>query len=65
MEPRLLTVKELANYLGVNRFSVYRWVAQKRIPHLRVDRLIRFDLREVEEFMKRRPTGEIRAEAGR
>lgn len=65
MEPRLLTVKELANYLGVNPFTVYRWVEQKKIPHRRVDWLIRFDLREVEDFMKRRPTGKIHAEAGR
>jgi len=65
MEQRLLTVKELANYLGVNPFSVYRWVEQQRLPHRRVDRLIRFDLREVEEFMRRRPTGNIHAEAGR
>jgi len=65
MEQRLLTVKELADYLGVNRFSVYRWVEQQRIPHRRVDRLIRFDLREVEEFMTRHPTEKIRAEAGR
>ena len=56
MMERLLTVRELAEYLGVNRFSVYRWVEQQKIPHRRVDRLIRFDLREVENFMKRRAT---------
>jgi excisionase family DNA binding protein len=65
MEQKLLTVKELAQYLGVNRFSVYRWVRQQKIPHRRVDRLIRFDLREVEEFIRRRPTGKIHAEDGR
>jgi excisionase family DNA binding protein len=65
MEQKLLTVKELAQYLGVNRFSVYRWVEQQKIPHRRVDRLIRFDLREVEEFMRRRPTVKIHAEDGR
>jgi excisionase family DNA binding protein len=65
MEQKLLTVKELANYLGVNRFSVYRWVEQQKIPHRRVGALIRFDPREVEEFMARRPTGKIHAEAGR
>jgi len=65
MEQRLLTVRELANYLGVNRFSVYRWVERQKIPHRRVGGLIRFDLREVDEFMTRRPTGKIHAEAGR
>ena len=57
MMERLLTVRELAEYLGVNPFSVYRWVAQHKIPHRRVDRAIRFDLREVDEFMKQRATG--------
>jgi excisionase family DNA binding protein len=54
MEDRLLTVRELAAYVRVNPFSVYRWVAQKRIPHLRVGRTLRFRLEDIDEFMRER-----------
>jgi excisionase family DNA binding protein len=54
MEDRLLTIRELAEYLRVNPFTVYRWVAQKRIPHLRVGRTLRFRLDDINEFMRER-----------
>ena len=54
MNNRLLTVRELAEYVRVNPFSVYRWVAQKRIPHLRVGRTLRFRLDDIDEFMRER-----------
>ena len=54
MEDRLLTIREMAEYLRVNPFTVYRWVAQKRIPHLRVGRTLRFRLDDVNNFMRER-----------
>jgi len=54
MEDRLLTIRELAEYLRVNPFTVYRWVAQKRIPHLRVGGTLRFRLDDIDEFMRER-----------
>jgi excisionase family DNA binding protein len=54
MGDRLLTVRELAEYVRVNPFTVYRWVEQNRIPHLRVGRTLRFRLEEINEFMRER-----------
>jgi excisionase family DNA binding protein len=54
MNDRLLTVRELAEYVRVNPFTVYRWVAQNRIPHLRVGRTVRFRLEDIDEFMRER-----------
>jgi len=54
MNDRLLTVRELAEYLRVNPFSVYRWIAKNRVPHLRVNRSIRFRLEDVERSMRER-----------
>jgi excisionase family DNA binding protein len=54
MGDRLLTVRELAEYLRVNPFSVYRWVEQNRIPYLRVGRTLRFRLEDIDEFMRER-----------
>lgn len=51
---RTLTVRELADYLKVNPCTVYRWVEQGKVPHLRlVRRNIRFRLEEVEQHLQR------------
>jgi excisionase family DNA binding protein len=54
MNDRLLTVRELAEYVRVNPFTVYRWVEQNRIPHLRVGRTVRFRLDDIDKFMRER-----------
>ncbi|HTV11371.1 MAG TPA: helix-turn-helix domain-containing protein [Acidimicrobiales bacterium] len=41
--PKLLTMDELAERLGVTRRHVRRLVAERRVPFLRVGRFIRFD----------------------
>jgi excisionase family DNA binding protein len=38
----LLTVKQAASYLGAAPQTVYRWVAEKKIPYVKVGRLVRF-----------------------
>ncbi|WP_414654221.1 helix-turn-helix domain-containing protein [Hyalangium sp.] len=39
---RLLTVEEVARYLGVSRATVYKLCSEGRLPHLRVSNAIRF-----------------------
>ena len=41
--PRLLTMDQLAERLGVTHRHVRRLVAERRVPFLRVGRFIRFD----------------------
>ena len=41
--PKLLTMDELAERLGVTRRHVRRLVADRRVPFLKVGRFIRFD----------------------
>jgi excisionase family DNA binding protein len=54
MNDRLLTVRELAAYVRVNPCTVYRWVEQNRIPHLRLGRTLRFRLDDINQFMRER-----------
>ena len=46
-----VTVAEIANRLRVSRHTIYSWVSQKRIPYLKVGRLLRFDLHVVEQWL--------------
>ncbi|MBN1461060.1 MAG: excisionase family DNA-binding protein [Armatimonadetes bacterium] len=48
---RLVTVRELAGYLAVPESWVYQRTADGSIPHVRVGRYVRFDLRAVERWL--------------
>lgn len=49
-----LTVKNLAQILGVSKITIYRWAQEKFIPHYKVGAAIRFDKDEVLEWAKKR-----------
>ncbi|MDP9299722.1 MAG: helix-turn-helix domain-containing protein [Actinomycetota bacterium] len=50
VEP-LLTVKELSRFLGVAQGTIYGWVADDRIPHIRLGGAIRFDAHIIEAWI--------------
>jgi excisionase family DNA binding protein len=52
MEKRFIGIEELAAYLGLAKGTVYIWVCQKKIPYLKMGRLVKFDLREIELWLK-------------
>jgi excisionase family DNA binding protein len=55
-EERLINAKEAARYLGVTPNTIYVWVEQKRIPHLRtMGYTIRFLKSELEPYRVRVP----------
>ena len=49
---RLLTVQDAARYLTVSVSTLYGWVWQRRIPFVKVGRALRFDPRDLEDFIK-------------
>jgi excisionase family DNA binding protein len=57
--PRLLTVDQLAEHLGTSRRHLRRLIAERRIPYVKVGRLIRFDPDEIADWLDagRHPTG--------
>jgi excisionase family DNA binding protein len=48
----LLTVKDVAAWLQVKEKTVYAWVSQRRIPCVKINRAIRFDEREIEQWLQ-------------
>lgn len=51
MEDRWLSVNEIADYLGVTRDSVYRWVTQRKMPGHRVGRLWKFRKGDIDQWV--------------
>lgn len=50
---RPLDVNEAAAYLGVTARWVRRAVAERRIPHLKVGRYVRFDQEDLDAYLQR------------
>ena len=57
LEKRFLRIEELSKYMGTPVATLYTWTHQKKIPHLKMGRSVRFDLREIEAWLKERRVG--------
>jgi excisionase family DNA binding protein len=53
MQENLLTAVQVARYLKVDKFTVYRLVAQKKLPAFRVGSQWRFNRKMIEEWLLR------------
>lgn len=51
-ETRWQSVDEIAEHLGVNRETVYRWIASKGLPAHRIGRILRFKISEVDGWVR-------------
>jgi len=52
MNKKFLNIKELSEYLGVTVNTLYAWVNQRKIPYLKMGRLVRFDREKVEKWVE-------------
>ena len=59
MSKEFLSVNELSERLNIKRSTLYAMTKAGKIPHFRVNRLIRFMEREVEEWMESHRVKEI------
>lgn len=51
MQENLLTAERIAKYLKVDKFTIYRLVAQKKIPAFRVGSQWRFKKSVIEDWL--------------
>ncbi|APV43675.1 DNA binding domain-containing protein, excisionase family [Dehalogenimonas formicexedens] len=51
MENRWLSVDEVANYLGVKRDTLYKWIERKGLPAHKLGRLWKFRRNEIDEWV--------------
>jgi excisionase family DNA binding protein len=49
---RLMSVKEAAAYTGLSPHTVYSMVSQRRIPYVKVGRLVKFDEAMLQAWIK-------------
>ncbi|MBI2999141.1 MAG: helix-turn-helix domain-containing protein [Deltaproteobacteria bacterium] len=53
MQENLLTTEQVARYLKVDKFTVYRLVSQKKLPAFRVGNQWRFKRKMIEAWLMR------------
>jgi len=53
MQEKLLTTDQVADYLKIDKFTVYRLVTQKKIPAFKVGNQWRFKKKMIEAWLLR------------
>ncbi|MBF0489365.1 MAG: helix-turn-helix domain-containing protein [Candidatus Omnitrophica bacterium] len=59
IERRFLGIDDFSDYLGVPKGTLYVWVCQKKIPYLKIGKLLKFDMKEIEPWLKDKRFKEI------
>ena len=49
---RLMSVREAAAYIGLSPHTVYGMVSQRRIPYVKVGRLVKFNQATLDAWLK-------------
>lgn len=50
--PRLMDIDEVANYLRLQKQTIYNWLHQGKISGIKVGGVWRFDRREIDVWLK-------------
>lgn len=53
-EKRFLGIQECSEYLGVSVKTLYQWTHEKKISHYKFGKLVKFDLKDLEVWIKRK-----------
>ncbi|UCC95933.1 MAG: helix-turn-helix domain-containing protein [Candidatus Omnitrophota bacterium] len=50
---RLMTIDELAEYLGLGKQTIYNWLHLKKITGIKIGKVWRFDRKYIDEWLKK------------
>jgi len=48
----LLTIQQAAQITGISTTTLYKWVSQRKIPYIKMGRLVKFDPLKLEEWIR-------------
>jgi len=51
---KFVDIKELAEILSVKTSTIYSWVHEDSIPYYKINRLVRFNLSEIMEWLNKK-----------
>jgi excisionase family DNA binding protein len=53
-QKQLMDMNEASEYLGIRKNTLYEWVIERKIPHVRVGRLLKFRREDLENWLRKR-----------
>jgi len=53
-QKELLSTTETAEFLGISKNTLYEWIIQKKIPHFKVGRLVKFKREDLDAWLKKK-----------
>lgn len=56
---RFVGIVELSKYLDLTKGTLYVWVCKKKVPYLKIGGSVKFDLLEIEKWLKDKRRREI------
>lgn len=56
----VFTPDELADHLAISKATVYRMVSKRKIPFVKVSGMLRFKIKDVEDFFESERIGPIK-----
>ncbi|MDD3297138.1 MAG: helix-turn-helix domain-containing protein [Candidatus Omnitrophica bacterium] len=51
--PRLMSVDDLSDYLGLQKQTIYNWLHNKKITGIKIGKVWRFDRKSIDEWLKK------------
>lgn len=58
MEPEIMTIAQVANYLQISEITTYKWVNDGKIPAFKIGRHWRVKKEDLSELIERLKRGE-------
>jgi len=55
LEREMISPKELSQLAGISTNTLYYWIQKRRIPYIKMGRLVRFRVSDLEKFIDERP----------
>lgn len=52
MENRLMSLKDLAKYIGVSKATIYRYVKKGKLPAIQIGRLWKFRKEKIDKWLE-------------
>jgi excisionase family DNA binding protein len=49
---RLIDIQQAAHITGISTTTLYKWVGQRKVPHIKLGRLVKFDPGKLDEWIK-------------
>ena len=59
MEKRFIGIVELSQYIDISQDALRSWVWRKEIPYFKVGRLVKFDILEIDKWLKDKRVKEL------